>query len=266
MDLPTPIQQEIDQAVSLARTAARRILEFYVPKAEMAPAFRSPGLRSKGDGSPVTLADKASNDILVAGLASAFPHIPIISEEAALPPFEQRRTWNRFFLVDPLDGTKEFIAGRDEFCVNIGLVQGLRPLWGAIVLPVSGDVYYGGRNLGAFHCPANQRARPIRTARRAEGQGLRVILSRSHPSPGMDAALEKLNVAESLKVGGAVKFCRIAEGAADLYQRFNPTMEWDTAAGQAIVEGAGGYVVGLEGGEFLYNKENLKNPGFVCRG
>lgn len=254
-------QRAIDSVITLARKASRRIMRHHTADAP-------PEVETKPDGSPVTLADKASHQVLATGLTELFPGIPVISEESALPPFETRRNWSRYFLVDPLDGTKEFIAGRDEFCVCVALMERDRPLWGVIVLPVTGIAYAGGRQVRAVRCTPGEPSVPIRSSGRTDRdpRGLRAILSRSHPSPGMDAALQELNVSERLEVGAAVKFCRIAEGRADLYQRFNPTMEWDTAAGQAIVEAAGGSMHGLDGNDFLYNKKSLKNPGFICRG
>ncbi|MFW5488657.1 MAG: 3'(2'),5'-bisphosphate nucleotidase CysQ [Desulfovibrio sp.] len=262
----TPTQQEIDQTIALARTAADRILEFFEPADSRPADFHQAGIERKKDGSPVTLADKGSDAILRAGLANIFPEIHIVSEETALPAPDERRQWKEFLLVDPLDGTKEFIAGRNEFCICIGLVRDGHPAWGLIFLPVTGDAYYGGKGVGAYHRFSDGTTQAIQSSGRTEEQGLRVLLSRSHPSSGMDEALADRNIVERLNVGGAVKFCRIADGTADLYQRFNPTMEWDTAAGQAIVEGAGGSLTALDGGDFPYNKKSLKNPGFICRG
>ncbi len=219
----------------------------------------------KADQSPLTEADLASNRVIAQGLAEHFPDIPVVSEETPLPPHEERAAWPRFFLVDPLDGTKEFIKDNGEFCVCLALIEAGRATLGAVYVPVQDALYAGGPGLGAFV----QRSGGSLTAIRAQGpdpdQGLVVVGSRSHPDPRLDAYLEGLFVRERLTAGSALKFCMVAEGRAHLYPRFNPTSEWDTAAGQAVVEGAGGRFTTLDGRPFRYNKPDIVNPGFLVQ-
>ncbi len=242
-----------------AREAARAILEVY------ATDFT---VQTKADASPVTRADKASDALLRAALTRLYPEIPILSEETAQEPYEVRRNWGRFFLVDPLDGTKEFVHRNDEFTVNIGYVEGTAPALGLILIPVSGVAYFGGPGLGAFRLPAGadpaQEAQPIACAAPEPGRAV-MVASRSHPSPELARYARDNGIADVRPAGAAAKFCRLAEGLAHVYPRYNPTMEWDTAAGQAILEGAGGSMTRWDGSPFSYNKPSLKNGGFIAR-
>lgn len=240
----------------VARDAAREILAVY--------ATSDFGVERKADDSPVTRADKASDALLRAALARLYPDIPILSEETAQEPYEVRKAWERFFLVDPLDGTKEFLKRNDEFTVNIGLVHGVRPALGLILIPVSGVAYYGGPGLGAFRVDPGGEPAPIACAAPGPG-GPVMVASRSHPSPELARYAEQNGIADVRPAGAAAKFCRLAEGAAHVYPRYNPTMEWDTAAGQAIVEGAGGTMTHWDGAPFTYNKPSLLNGGFIAR-
>ncbi len=225
---------------------------------------RSNGFKvnSKKDDSPVTEADLASNRVIMDALANLYPEIPVLSEEGADIPFSKRQTWKEFFLVDPLDGTKEFIKDNGEFCVCIALMRDNRPVLGVVYAPTSDTLYTGSIETGAFVSRNGKTPEPIHTKPADENEGLIVVGSRSHPSPELEEYLSTKNVAKMTPAGSAIKFCLVAEGKAHLYPRFNPTMEWDTAAGQAIVESAGGLMVGLDGKIFPYNKENLRNNGF----
>lgn len=219
----------------------------------------------KSDESPLTAADRASHDIIAAGLAALDPEIPLLSEEGRDIPFNERRQWQRFWLVDPLDGTKEFIKRNGEFTVNIALIEGGTPVVGVIYVPAQNRLYRGIKGAGAWIEDETGR-RAIVVRRPDPVKGMAVVMSRSHPSPELDAYLEKIVVGEAVPVGSSLKLCAVAEGRADLYPRLGPTMEWDTAAGQAIVEAAGGRVEDMEGNPLRYNKENLLNGWFIVRG
>lgn len=220
----------------------------------------------KDDKSPLTAADKAAHAVIVAGLQQHFPEIPILSEEGSHIPYEQRRHWPRFWLVDPLDGTKEFIKRNGEFTVNIALIEANTPVLGVVYVPAQDKLYGGELGKGAFVQLGDQQPVPIKVRSADPEAGLTVVMSRSHPSPELAAYLQDIQVAEALPVGSSLKFCVVAEGKADLYPRLGPTMEWDTAAGQAVVLAAGGSVRPPQGGQLLYNKQNLLNPHFIVRG
>ena len=245
---------DVDEVVSIARAAGRAIMSVY-----QAPF----DVQIKDDASPLTAADRAAHEIIETSLRRAYPDIPLLSEEGPQVPFDERRRWTRFWLVDPLDGTKEFVQRNGEFTVNIALVEGQAPVLGVIGLPTRDRTYRGDRHRGA--AVQDGSGSPVRIAVRAHDLtgGRRVVVSRSHRSAATDALLARLDVAETIACGGSSKFCAIAEGRADLYPRLGPTMEWDTAAGQAIVEAAGGAVLDLSGHPIVYNKPILTNPPFV---
>ncbi|WP_355662180.1 3'(2'),5'-bisphosphate nucleotidase CysQ [Halomonas salifodinae] len=219
--------------------------------------------RQKADASPVTAADRAAHDCLVAGLASLTPEVPVLSEEAVVP-WEVRRRWTRYWLVDPLDGTREFIEGYDDFTVNLALVEAGRVRYGVVHAPVTGTTWEGGLGLGAWRWQAGH-GEVIRVAPQWPP---RVVASRAHLDAHTEAWLRRFPEARLLRYGSSVKFCRIAEGAADLYPRFAPTSEWDTAAAQGVLEGAGGAVLEARTLAPLgYNRgESLRNPDFIACG
>jgi len=219
----------------------------------------------KEDKSPLTAADKASHNVIAAGLKQHFPGIPILSEEGRDIPWEERKGWERFWLVDPLDGTKEFIKRNGEFTVNIALIEGNAPVLGVVYVPALDRLYCGVVGEGAFIREGSGAPEPI-GVRSVPPAGLTVVMSRSHPSPELDDYLRDIPVAEALAVGSSLKLCAVAEGKADLYPRLGPTMEWDTAAGQAVVHAAGGKVARMDGSPLEYNKENLLNPYFLVSG
>lgn len=253
--MPVLSPDQIQALLDLAAQAGRAIMA--VRAAPFAVDY-------KADRSPVTEADLASHRIILDGLARLFPDVPVVSEEAPAAPPEDRLAWERFFLVDPLDGTKEFVENRDEFAVNIALVLGRIPDFGVIHLPALGATYHGGREYGAFKTLAG-RAAPIRAAAPAPGQGRVALVSRSHPDPALEAVLARFPVRERRAAGSAYKFCLLAEGAADLYPRLaGGPWEWDAAAGHAIVEGAGGTMTGLDGEPFLYNGPTLRLGSFLA--
>ena len=231
-------------------------------------AVRAAGfaVERKTDRSPVTEADRIAEALIVEGLRAAAPHIPVIAEEeieAGTAPTDPGRV---FWLVDPLDGTREFAAGRDNFTVNVGLVEDGRPLLGAVAVPATGEVFWGRVGAGAWkRDAAGERAISVRTV---PPEGLTVMGSHHYQNdPRMDRFLAGRKVARIVNIGSAEKFCRVAEGSADLYPRFGRTMEWDTAAPQAVLEAAGGTLRLLEGGgPLIYGKPGWENPGFVCEG
>ncbi|MBL6077917.1 3'(2'),5'-bisphosphate nucleotidase CysQ [Belnapia sp. T18] len=245
----------LDLAASLARRAAAAI-----------EAVRRAGfvVDRKSDESPVTEADHVAEALIVEGLRAATPGIPVVAEEevagglvtAACPAF---------WLVDPLDGTRDFAKGRSEYAVCIGLVREGRAVLGALALPATGEIFGGLLGAGAWKEDAASR-RPIQ-ARRPPPEGLTVLASRHYADdPRMGPFLAGRPVAERRSASSALKFCRVAEGVADLYPRFGPTMEWDSAAGQALVEAAGGAVTLLDGAPLRYGKPGWRNPDFICRG
>lgn len=226
----------------------------------------------KDDASPLTRADLAAHETIMRGLAEHFPGVPVLSEEGAALPYETRARWQRLFIVDPLDGTKEFVKELGEFCVCIALAEDGFPALGAVHVPVWGKTYVGGLSLGAFRRevgPGSSGAWQAIRVRQPNEAGLTVLASRSHPSPETEAWLADRNVAERITAGSALKFCLVAEGKADLYPRLGTGMrEWDSAAGQAVLEGAGGSVLvlvdGKPGPRMPVNKPDLLNGPFVA--
>ena len=222
----------------------------------------------KADASPVTAADLAAHDILVAGLVTLDPGIPVLSEEDADIALSERAQWSRWWLVDPLDGTKEFIAGSEEFTVNVALVEGGQVVFGVVGIPATGRCYYGGAGLGAWRMDAAGGAVPI-GVRLAPAEAFTVVASRRHSSPAQERLLEGLSERfgdlQLASVGSSLKFCLLAEGNADCYPRLAPTSQWDTAAAQGVLEGAGGEVLTLKGEALSYEaRESLLNPHFLA--
>ncbi len=247
----------LDALCALARQAGAAVMAIYAGEHDIV---------FKEDHSPLTAADRASHDTIVAGLAGLEAGLPILSEEGRTIPYAERQGWSRFWLVDPLDGTKEFIKRNGEFTVNIALVERGAPVAGVVYAPALELLYCGWAGHGAYLWRGRDSCTPIRVRPADHAAGLTVVMSRSHPAPELDGFLKGIRVAEALPVGSSLKLCAVAEGKADLYPRLGPTMEWDTAAGQAVVEAAGGQVVNLEGAPLRYNKENLLNPFFVVKG
>lgn len=247
---------DFDAVCAVARLAGQAIMQVYAGGFEV---------EDKEDGSPITKADKASNEIIAQALGAMFPDIPILSEESPRPPYPERSRWKRFWLVDPLDGTKEFVNKNGEFAVNIGLVEGRRPVFGVVYGPVRDALYAGGPGMGSLKYAGGERE-TIRTAAIEPGKPVIVVGSRSHPDERLAGYLERYPDHRLVSAGSALKFAMVAEGSAHLYPRFNRTWEWDTAAGHALILGAGGTFTAMGGGEFLYNKEELVNGGFEAKG
>ena len=217
----------------------------------------------KLDDSPLTQADLESQRIILDGLATLTPGIPVLSEESAQAPWSDRRSWRELWVVDPLDGTREFVKRNDEFAINMALVVEHEPVLGLVAVPARAVVYVGAAGCGAYRRLADGTRSAIRVA--PPGAPLRVVGSRSHTSAQLTAYLAHVAPHEFLGVGSALKFCLLAEGTADLYPRFGPTSEWDTAAGQAVLEAAGGHVTRMDGHRLRYNcRESLINGDFVA--
>ena len=219
-------------------------------------------IEAKSDDSPLTLADKAAHDKIVSFLKDT--EIPILSEEGRDISFEERSEWEYFWLVDPLDGTKEFIKKNGEFTVNIALIHNGEPILGVVYPPVLGEIFWGIKGKGAFREQNGQMNKIETTKKSLSESGLKVVASRSHMSEETEAFVSELDSPEVVSKGRSLKFLLVASGEADVYPRFGPTMEWDTAAAHAIVSEAGGRVT-LEDQKtpLSYNKMNLLNPYFI---
>ena len=242
--------------VDIARDAGAAILEVY---------NSDYSVEHKDDKTPLTDADLASHKLIVKRLEELTPDIPVLSEESAKLPFSERSSWNTYWLVDPLDGTKEFVNRNGEFTVNIARIESGRPVWGVVHVPVQATTYVGGTQAPATRLDASGSA-PITTAAAGDAP-IRVVGSRSHPSPARADGLERIGPHDLMPMGSSLKFCRIAEGAADVYPRLGPTSEWDTAAAQAVVEAAGGAVLTRDGAALAYNaKADILNPHFIVVG
>jgi 3'(2'), 5'-bisphosphate nucleotidase len=223
-------------------------------------------VQRKDDNSPLTLADLESQRVIIEGLKRITPDIPILSEESAAAPWVQRQTWRELWVVDPLDGTREFVKRNGEFTVNIALVEDGEPVLGVVYAPARTVLYGAARGCGAFRCGADAARMPIHVQSSAPNP-LRVLGSRSHGDARLDHALERLGPQQRLGVGSALKFGLVADGSGDLYVRRGETSEWDTAAGQAVVLEAGGSVVDLHGQPLRYNqRDSLINPWFMAYG
>ena len=248
-------EQLLQPVLTIERDAALAILEVYTS---------SFVIEHKDDASPLTAADLAAHRIICRDLAKLTPHLPILSEESASIPWPQRKTWDCYWLVDPLDGTREFIKRNGEFTVNIALIMNHQPVLGVVYVPTTDTGYYASTDTGAFKIINGSTAQVISTRRTVADQ-LIVAGSRSHGSEVQKQFFESLgpNI-QTVIVGSSLKHCLVAEGSIDIYPRFGPTSEWDTAAAQCIVERAGGKVTDMQFRPLLYNtKESLLNPDFL---
>lgn len=248
---------DITNIVQIAREAGKLIMNIYQSNFQ---------IKEKEDESPLTAADEASHQWIYQQLTKCYPHIPILSEEGNEIAFSQRKEWPMFWLVDPLDGTKEFIKRNGEFTVNIALIEEGFPRLGVIYAPALDALYFAEQGKGAYRQLAGGEMEPLRLKEKAVIPYV-VVQSRSHSSAEGEAYLEEVRRrygnTDLINKGSSLKFCLVAEGQADAYPRFVPTMEWDTAAGQAIVESVGGRVLTIEGERLRYNKESLLNPFFI---
>jgi 3'(2'), 5'-bisphosphate nucleotidase len=253
-------QTSLRNVIKIAREAGKAILEVYENDFD---------LEYKQDNSPLTTADKRSHEVIESGLLALFPDLPVLSEESGEIPYEIRKNWDYFWLVDPLDGTKEFIKRNGEFTVNIALIGQGRPLAGVVYVPVRDSLYFAVEGEGSYKIDRNGNYEKLVSKKRPADGSLTVIGSRSHHSEAMEAFMAEqrkyYDPVHLLPVGSSLKFCMIAEGKADIYPRLAPTMEWDTAAAHVVVRESGKSVLNYEDGlELAYNKEILLNPWFIC--
>ncbi len=244
----------IRQLLAITRVAGDAIMAVY--------CRGTSEIQLKGDGSLVTEADFAAHLVLASQLRPLLPECPVVSEEDP-GSLVYRRSYGRFWLIDPLDGTKEFIARNGEFTVNIALIEDGRCVLGIVYAPAIGAVYWCGEGLGAFRCTGGQTV-AIKVAAAEKGAACRVVASKSHLNKATRSLIDRLADVSLVQAGSSLKFCLVAEGEADIYPRLAPTCEWDTAAAQAVLEGAGGVVVDLQGTPLLYGKPDVINPSFIA--
>jgi len=255
MTAPTP-NDLIPLLIMLCRSTGNRIIEIYNGQYEV---------EQKSDMTPVTCADIAANSAIVSGLELITPHIPILSEEVTAVPFEIRRQWRRYWLIDPIDGTREFINRTGEFTINIALIENNKPILGVVYAPVIEVCYYATQNNGAFKLINGQDS--LRLSVRPCNQQPIVAVGRCGTPPEFKAYVDKLSDPHLMQIGSSLKPCIIAEGGADIYPRFGPTSEWDTAASQCILEEAGGSITDFNQQPLRYNtKASLLNPNFLAFG
>ncbi len=251
---------EIKDLLNIAKKAGDEILKIYNDET----LFNV--VDFKADDSPLTLADEASHKVIDKELKRLYPEIPVLSEEGKDITYEERKNWKLFWLVDPLDGTKEFIKRNGEFTVNIALIKDGYPMLGVVYAPATNTYYFGNAMLNeAFKQVGDGEYQSLEVNYKEHNRI--AVQSRSHASEEENEVMKKYKVTDSISVGSSLKFCMVAEGKADLYYRHGPTMEWDTAAGQAVLEAAGGKVLRTDSEErFHYNKESLLNGSFICFG
>ncbi|MEM7193952.1 MAG: 3'(2'),5'-bisphosphate nucleotidase CysQ [Pseudomonadota bacterium] len=248
----------INDIISIAIEAGDEILHVY---------DRGFEIEYKGDGSPLTEADQRSHALIVERLSEYSPEIPVLSEESTNIDWETRRRWDRFWLVDPLDGTKEFVKRNGEFTVNIALIDHGRPVLGVVNTPVQRLVHAGSETAGAFRQQNGGPPTPIST--RTMGKGTTIMVaSRSHAGPEIESFRQRLEAktgaVQTTSMGSSLKICLVAEGSADIYPRLGPTSEWDTAAAHGVLAAAGGKITTLNGADLTYNKPDILNPWFLA--
>jgi 3'(2'), 5'-bisphosphate nucleotidase len=251
------LENLLPHIVSIAHKAGEAVMDIY-SKAEFETTY-------KATGSPLTCADMASHRLIVEDLRALTPAVPVLSEESQTVPFDARSEWRTFWLVDPLDGTKEFIQRNGEFTVNIALVEEGRPVLGVVHAPALNVTYFAAEGVGAFKQTVETQRTEIAVSR-YDASRLKIVVSRSHPGEDLEDVLRSIGPHECIPMGSSLKICLVAEGEAHLYPRLGPTMEWDTAAAQCVVEMAGGTITDLVGHALSYNKADLHNPSFVVNG
>lgn len=245
----------IDDVIRIADEASAKVLQIY--QSDFKVSY-------KEDESPITAADVASHEIIAKGLQALSPDIPILSEEAAQAPWAERKHWQRFWLIDPIDGTKEFTQRTGEFTVNIALIENGEPVMGVVTAPALNEAFWGINGEGANKRDQAGQTRPIRVV---EPQSTRrVVASKNHLNADTRTFIDGLGEHTTIQAGSSLKFCRVAEGEADIYPRMGPTSEWDTAAAHAVLLAAGGNVAKVDGGPLRYGKEDVLNPYFIAAG
>lgn len=245
----------LPDVIKIADEASEKVLHIYQSDFKV---------NYKEDHSPITAADIASHDIIVKGLRQISRDVPILSEEGAEIPWEERKKWRRFWLIDPIDGTKDFTQRTGEFTVNIAMIEDGEPVMGVVTAPALKEAFWGIKGEGAHMRDRTGRVHRIRVAEPKDT--LRVVASKNHLNEETRAFIETLGAHETVQAGSSLKFCRIAEGHADIYPRMGPTSEWDTAAAHAVLVAAGGKVQTPEGQPLVYGKENILNPNFIAAG
>jgi 3'(2'), 5'-bisphosphate nucleotidase len=245
---------DLNKVVDLSVKAGDAVLEVY--------RSNDFSLERKEDRTPLTLADKRSHEVIVNGLERICPGIPVLSEEGKTIPYETRKHWARFWLVDPLDGTKEFISRNGEFTVNIALMDQNEPVLGVVLAPALGVVYYAQKDHGAFKRRGNSGPERI-LVDKSPSNGIVAARSRSHSSSEEEEFLKQFNVVKVIHVGSSLKFCMVAEGSAHIYPRFGPMMEWDTAAGHCVAEVAGAVIRSRMNERVRYNTKSLRHEGMI---
>ena len=248
----------LKEVITISKEAGLKILDIYNDNQK----FKN--ISFKSDNTPLTLADDSSNDLICASLKTLTPKIPILSEEGKNIKFDERKKWEKFWLIDPLDGTKEFIKRNGEFTVNIALIDNGEPVLGVVHAPILDTTWYGSINLGSYKILQNSTFK-INVIKSTNDSTIKIVSSRSHANnPKLDSYLSQFKDYQLIKMGSSIKICLVADGSAHYYPRFGPTMEWDTAAAHAVVKYAGGNIFNVESNtELEYNKTNLLNPEFL---
>lgn len=254
-----PLNQLLTMALPIARQAGAAIKRIYAQTV----LANAPQFVTKSDQSPLTAADLAAHHIIEAGLRLGTPDIGVVSEENQ-DAHGIDREQSIFWLVDPLDGTREFLSGNGEFTVNIALIVQGQPELGVVMLPTTGECFWGGLSIGSFFQASEDQPPVALKVTGARSNPWRVMASRSHLNDSTTALIERLGPVSLLQAGSSLKFCRMAQGQADIYPRLSPTCEWDTAAAQAVLEGAGGHVFDLDGKRLRYGKPEVLNPSFIA--
>ena len=244
----------LETVLTISKNAGKKILKIY-NKPNIAVSY-------KDDNSPLTLEDKASNEIIEKGLKKLTPTIPILSEEGKNIPYSERKKWDCFWLVDPLDGTKEFIKRNGEFTVNVALIKNNYPIFGSVYAPYRKELFWALEGLGAWKSIDKNKDQKIKVSK--SNKKTRIVISRSHPNEKVLDYISHYHQHELIRMGSSLKLCCIADGRADIYPRLGPTSEWDIGASQCVVEQAGGSVIEYTTNNRLrYNKENILNPFFI---
>ena len=248
----------LEDVIKISKEAGLKILNIYNNNKK----FNK--ISYKNDNSPLTLADNASNDLICTSLKSLTPKIPLLSEEGKNIKFDERKKWRQFWLIDPLDGTKEFIKRNGEFTVNIALIDNGIPILGVVHAPILDTTWYGLVSTGSYKISKDNVSK-INVIKSSKNSTIKVVSSRSHANnPKLDSYLSQFRDFQLVKMGSSIKICLVADGSAHYYPRFGPTMEWDTAAAHAVVKYAGGNIFNVESNnELAYNKSNLLNPEFL---